>query len=158
VHTSVHSPPQCLCIHHSMMSLLCTHPCSHLRSFLCIHFSRYLCIQPCIHLRSLTAIILASFCAYIICAFTFTAFCAFIVARFYAYISAFTFSVFVRFCLRARFFSLVPCPSPFVFEPLSHRDVAGRFLPRWSTLLGSRLYEQCAVSVILGTLHEVAYR
>jgi hypothetical protein len=41
---------------------------------------------------------------------------------------------------------------------LSYRVVAGRTLPRWFTLLGARLYEQCAVTITLGTVHEVAYR
>jgi hypothetical protein len=36
--------------------------------------------------------------------------------------------------------------------------MAARTLPRWFTLLGGRLYEQCAVAITLGTLHEAAYR
>jgi hypothetical protein len=41
---------------------------------------------------------------------------------------------------------------------MSDRSVAGRTLPRWLTLLMGRLYEQCAVAIPLGTLHEAAYR
>jgi hypothetical protein len=36
--------------------------------------------------------------------------------------------------------------------------VAGRTLPQWFTLLGDRLYEQCAVMIALGTLPQAAYR
>jgi hypothetical protein len=36
--------------------------------------------------------------------------------------------------------------------------VAVRTLPRWFTLLGGRLYEQCAVTITLGTLPKAAYR
>jgi hypothetical protein len=41
------------------------------------------------------------------------------------------------------------------------RVVAVRTLPRWFTLfrlLGGRLYEQCAVTITLGTLREAACR
>jgi hypothetical protein len=54
--------------------------------------------------------------------------------------------------------SLVPCPCPVCFQHLSDRAVAVRTLPRWFTLLGRRLYEQCVVAITLGTLHEAACR
>jgi hypothetical protein len=54
--------------------------------------------------------------------------------------------------------SLDPCPFSVCFQHLSHRVVAVCTLPQWFTLLGARLYEQCAVTIILGTLPEVAYR
>jgi hypothetical protein len=38
------------------------------------------------------------------------------------------------------------------------RVVAGRTHPWWFTLSGARLYEHCAVTFTLGTLHEAAYR
>jgi hypothetical protein len=37
-----------------------------------------------------------------------------------------------------------------------NRVVALRALPRWFTLLGGRLYGQCAVRITLGTLPEAA--
>jgi hypothetical protein len=39
---------------------------------------------------------------------------------------------------------------------MSDRDVAVRTLPQWFTLLGGHLYEQCAVTITRGTLHEAA--
>jgi hypothetical protein len=60
-------------------------------------------------------------------------------------------------CLRATF-SLVPCPCSVCFQDLSNRVVPVLTLPRWFTLLGGRLYEQCAVTITLGTLPEAAYR
>jgi hypothetical protein len=48
--------------------------------------------------------------------------------------------------------SYVPCPCSVYFQHPSNRVVAGRTFPRWFTLLGGRLYEQCAVTITLGTL------
>jgi hypothetical protein len=39
-----------------------------------------------------------------------------------------------------------------------YRVVTVCTLPKWFTLLGGRLYEQCAVTIILGTLPEAACR
>jgi hypothetical protein len=58
-------------------------------------------------------------------------------------------------CPRARL-SLVPCPCSVYFPPPFNRGVAGRTLPRWFTLLGGGLYEQCAVTITLDTLLEAA--
>jgi hypothetical protein len=59
-------------------------------------------------------------------------------------------------CLRARF-SHVPYSCSVCFQRLYDLDVAVLTLPRWFTLLGGRLYEQCAVTITLGTLPEAGY-
>jgi hypothetical protein len=59
-------------------------------------------------------------------------------------------------CLRARF-SHVPYPCSVIFQHLYDRDVAVHTLPRWFTLLGGRLYEQCAVTITLGKLSITGY-
>jgi hypothetical protein len=51
-----------------------------------------------------------------------------------------------------------PYPCSVCFQHLSGRAVAVLTLPRWFTLLGGRLYEQCAVTITLITLQEAAYR
>jgi hypothetical protein len=56
-------------------------------------------------------------------------------------------------CPRARC-SHVHCPCSVCFQHPFDRVVAGRTL----TLLGGRLYEQCAVTITLGTLPEAASR
>jgi hypothetical protein len=60
-------------------------------------------------------------------------------------------------CPRAKY-SHVPYPCFVCFQHLFDRAVAVRTLPRWFTLLGGRLYEQCAVTIILGTQREAAFR
>jgi hypothetical protein len=40
----------------------------------------------------------------------------------------------------------------------TYRAVAFLTLPRWFTLLEGPLYEQCAVTITLGTLPESAYQ
>jgi hypothetical protein len=41
---------------------------------------------------------------------------------------------------------------------MSDRDVAVRTLPRWFTMLGGHLNEQCAIRITLGALREAVCR
>jgi hypothetical protein len=52
----------------------------------------------------------------------------------------------------------VPFLCSVCFQHLYDRVVAVRTLTRWFTLLGGRLYEQCAATITLGALPEAAYR
>jgi hypothetical protein len=58
-------------------------------------------------------------------------------------------------CPRATY-SHVPYPCSVCFQHMSYRAVAVRTIPRWFTLLGGGFYEQCAVTITLGILLEVA--
>jgi hypothetical protein len=60
-------------------------------------------------------------------------------------------------CHSARF-SPVPCPCSVCFQHPSDCALAVGTLPRWFTLLGGRLYEQCTVTITLGTLHTITLR
>jgi hypothetical protein len=55
-------------------------------------------------------------------------------------------------------FSHVPGPSPNVFQHMFDRVVSVCTLPRWFTLLGGRMNEQCDVAMARGILLKIACR